>query len=311
MSGRESKGRWVLQNRFGLKGVCVLAMIGGTVTGALATAQSADAATKSPTYYVSLGDSYSVGYQPGRGATAGYTAVVAKSTGLKLVNFGCGGATTSSLVSSIGCPAVLPHTAGAALYPTTTQEAAAEAFLSAHRGHIGLITVSIGGNDVTACATQANPISCVATAVTGIKTNVTGLAVALRAAAGPSVPLIGLTYPDVILGNYVYPKQPAPAGALSLAKLSVVAFKLLINPALTKSYAAANGSLVDVTKATGAYVPLTRTVRYSPYGTIPAAVASVCSLTWFCAQGNIHATTKGYTLIGKLVVARYKTMRQA
>ena len=47
-----------------------------------------------------------------------------------------------------------------------------------------------------------------------------------------------------------------------------------------------------------------------PYGTIPAAVASVCTLTWFCAQGNIHATTKGYTLIGKLVVARFAVIRR-
>ena len=125
----------------------------------------------------------------------------------------------------------------------------------------------------------------------------------------PGVPLIGLTYPDVILGGYVYPKQPATASTLSLAKLSVVAFKSLINPALTKAYVPAQGSLVDVTKATGAYVPLTHTVRYRPYGTIPAAVASVCTLTWFCAQGNIHATTKGYTLIGKLVVARYNMRR--
>src|ERR1700691_3692643 len=188
-------------------------MISGTVTGALATAPSARAATKSPSYYVSLGDSYSVGYQPGFGATSGYTAVVAKSTGLKLVNFGCGGATTSSLVSSIGCPDNLPHTAGAVLYPTTTQEAAAEAFLTAHRGHIGLITVSIGGDDVTACATPANPISCVSTAVAGITKNVTSVSAALRAAAGPRVPLIGLTYPDVILGSYVYPTRPAGAAA--------------------------------------------------------------------------------------------------
>jgi hypothetical protein len=95
-----------------------------------------------------------------------------------------------------------------------------------------------------------------------------------------------------------------------LAKLSVVAFKSLINPALTKAYGSANGSLVDVTKATGAYVPLTRTVRSRTYGTIPAAVASVCTLTWFCAQGNIHATTRGYTLIGKLVVAEFRTVRR-
>ena len=78
-----------------------------------------------------------------------------------------------------------------------------------------------------------------------------------------------------------------------------------------KAYAAADGTLVDVTRATGAYLPLTRTVRVHPYGAIPVAVARVCSLTWFCAQGNIHATTKGYTLIGKLVAARYAILRRS
>ena len=60
-----------------------------------------------------------------------------------------------------------------------------------------------------------------------------------------------------------------------------------------------------MTAATGAYTPLTRTVRFRPYGAIPAPVASVCALTWFCSQGNIHATTKGYTFIGNLVVAKF------
>jgi lysophospholipase L1-like esterase len=297
--------------RHGLRALGALAVICGVLTGVLGAAQAAQAAGTSKTYYVSLGDSYSVGYQPDRGSTPGYTVVVAKATRLTLVNFGCGGATTTSLVSSVGCPDVLPHTTGGVTYPTTTQEAAALSFLNAHRGHIGLITVSIGGNDVTACASQANPISCVGTAVAGMKKNVTSLAAALRTAAGPKVPLIGLTYPDVILGSYVYPTNPANASVLSLAKLSVVAFKSLINPALTKAYGSAQGSLVDVTKATGAYVPLTKTVHSRTYGTIPAAVASVCTLTWFCAQGNIHATTKGYTLIGKLVVARYTTVRRS
>ena len=124
------------------------------------------------------------------------------------------------------------------------------------------------------------------------------------------VPLIGLTYPDVILGAYVYPSQPPTASRLSLAKLSVVAFKALINPALSKAYASSGGSLVDVTAASGAYTSLTRTVRFSPYGTIPVPVASVCTLTWFCSQGNIHATTRGYTFIGKLVVAKYVAVRR-
>jgi GDSL-like lipase/acylhydrolase family protein len=301
----------VRHTTLGLKVGGALLAFGCAVLGVLSPSTTAQAAaSKSATYYVSLGDSYSVGYQPGYGATPGYTVYVANKAHLKLVNFGCGGATTTSLVATVGCPDPLPHTTGAVLYPSTTQAAAAEAFLTAHRGHIGLITVSIAGNDVTACAAQANPISCVGTAVTGITKNVTALAAALRASAGPRVPLIGLTYPDVILGAYVYPSQPPTASRLSLAKLSVVAFKALINPALAKAYSSAGGSLVDVTAATGAYTPLTRTVRLNPYGTIPAPVASVCSLTWFCSQGNIHAKTAGYTFIGKLVVAKYVVMRR-
>src|SRR3974390_3509181 len=115
------------------------------------------AARRSPTYYVSLGDSYSVGYQPGKGATPGYTTYVARHTGLSLVNFGCGGATTTSLLKTIGCPDVLPGTAGGQTYPATTQMAAATSFIAAHKGHIGLITVSIGGNDAIPCALAHNP----------------------------------------------------------------------------------------------------------------------------------------------------------
>lgn len=263
------------------------------------------------TYYVSLGDSYSIGYQPGIGATTGYAGYVAEKTHLTLVNFGCGGATTGSILDDVGCPDVLPHTPGGVRYPSQTQAAAAEAFIEAHRGHIGLITVSIGGNNVTACAVASSPFSCVATAVSGIDTDVTALAKALRAAAGPKVPLIGLTYPDVILGDYVYPTRPPTAARVSLAKVSVVAFRSLINPSLEKAYAAGGGSFVDVTAATGAYGSLTKTVRLKPYGPIPQPVAKVCRLTWFCAQGNIHARTPGYTLIGKLVVSRYDALRRS
>ncbi|MGA2306840.1 MAG: SGNH/GDSL hydrolase family protein [Acidimicrobiales bacterium] len=280
-------------------------------TGLVALSGAAQAGAAKLTYYVSVGDSYSVGYQPGVGATTGYAGYVAKKTHLTLANFGCGGATTTSIIDTVGCPDVLPHTAGAHLYPTTTQAAAAEAFITAHRGQIGLITVSIGGNDVTACATQATPIPCVGTAVTSIEKNVTTLATGLRAAAGPRVPIIGLTYPDVLLGAYVYPAQPATAPRMALASESAVAFKSLINPALAKAYAAAGGAFVDVTAATGAYTPLTTTVTVAPYGTIPRAVARVCTLTWYCAVGNIHATSEGYAFIGKLVAARYATLRRS
>ena len=291
-----------------------LALSGLVVSGLAALPGAAQASVVAsgakPTYYVSVGDSYSVGYQPGVGATTGYTGYVAKKTHLTLANFGCGGATTTSIIDTVGCPDVLPHTAGAHLYPTTTQAAAAEAFITAHRGQIGLITVSIGGNDVTPCALQPNPVLCVTTAVATVDENVTTLAAGLRSAAGPKVPLIGLTYPDVFLGAYVYPAPPPTAARMALAAASVVAFKSLINPALSKAYAAAGGAFVDVTAATGAYTPLTSTVTVAPYGTIPRAVARVCTLTWYCAVGNIHATSPGYALIGKLVTARYATVHR-
>jgi hypothetical protein len=139
---------------------------------------------------------------------------------------------------------------------------------------------------------------------------VTSLATDLRAAAGPKVPLIGLTYPDVFLGADVYPALPATAARLALASESVLAFTSLINPTLAKAYAAARGAFVNVTAAAGATTPLTTTVTVAPYGTIPQAVARVCALTWYCQVGNIHATTAGYTFIGKLVVARFATLHR-
>jgi lysophospholipase L1-like esterase len=285
-----------------------LAALGAIVLPAT-PAQGANAATKSPTYYVSLGDSYSAGYQPvPGGATPGYTSYVAAHTHLTLVNFGCSGATTTSLLQTVGCPATLPHTAGGQAYPTTTQAAAALAFITAHRGHIGLITVTIGGNDMVSCATKPNAAACVISADGDISTNVTAVASQLRAAAGANVPIIGSTYPDVILGAYVWPVHPASASATRLARLSVIAFKSILNPTLAKSYAKYAGSFVDVTKASGAYLPLTRTVDTKPYGSIPVPVAGVCSLTWFCARGDIHPRNAGYLLIGKLIVARYDAM---
>ena len=52
-------------------------------------------------------------------------------------------------------------------------------------------------------------------------------------------------------------------------------------------------------------------MQTTQYGVIPVPVATVCALTWFCAQGDIHAKTPGYTLEGKLIVARYHRMRAA
>jgi lysophospholipase L1-like esterase len=273
------------------------------VGAAILTLPAAAGAKPAKQLYVSLGDSYATGFQVtpegGRNTRNGFAYQIpglAKHRGydLKLVNFGCGGETSTSLLMRVAvCRAPGP---GGRDYAGTTQIHAAEAFLRKHRDRVKLITVSIGGNDVTACARAADPIACVGTAVQTIEKNVTEIAQRLRKAAGQKARIVGITYPDVILGQWVGENADQ-----DLAKLSVVAFKQLINPTLTKAYEAAGGRLVDVTKKTGAYGPLDELVAL-PSGTmVPEPVAKVCELTYYCEFRDIHARTSGYRIIAKLV----------
>jgi lysophospholipase L1-like esterase len=271
--------------------------------GAALLTLPAAAGAKPKQLYVSLGDSYATGYQVtpqgGRNTRNGFAYQIpglAKKRGydLKLVNFGCGGESSTSLLTRVSvCAGPGP---GGRDYAGTTQIHAAEAFLRKHRDRVKLITVSIGGNDVTACARAADPIACVGTAVQTIEKNVTEIAKRLRKAAGRKARIVGITYPDVILGQWV-----GENANQDLARLSVVAFKQFINPTLTKAYEAAGGRLVDVTAKTGAYGSLDELVEL-PSGTmVPKPVAKVCELTYYCEFRDIHARTSGYRIIAKLV----------
>jgi len=273
---------------------------------ALALPSAAPAATPATPLYVSLGDSYATGYQPtapgvGRATRNGFANQIpglASKRGyrLKLVNFGCGGDTSASLLQrKVACrgPAV-----DGPSYTGRTQIAAAERYLRAHRGAVTLVTISIGGNDVTFCARGVpDPVKCVIDAVEGLKTNLGTIVRRVRAAAGPEVRIVGTTYPDVILGRYLTGRQADQ----DLARLSVVAFRSVINPALKAAYESVKGRLVDVTAATGAYGSFDQTTTFAPYGAIPVPVATVCRLTYFCQFGDIHARTSGYRVIAELV----------
>lgn len=300
---------------------CEISLVAGSVVTPLAKVTF-------PNYYISLGDSYSVGYQPvplpDGAATTGYTGYIAKKEKLTLENYGCGGATSASLTAftgvcgtpgSYGPPAAF---GAATIPPGESQVTAADNFMTAHPGQIGLITVSIGGNDVTPCALAApgnpvngatDPVTCVENGVGLIQANVAGVVGALNTAAGGTVPIVGLTYPDVLLGLWVctpLPDEQCGTGVpgSTLAEDSTGAFYVLINPTLKAAYTSVpSGKFVDITEATGAYTPLTTLKNLPPYGKIPLAVAEVCKYTWYCSMGNIHANDAGYTFIGKQVVA--------
>lgn len=279
----------------------ILAMATSAALLCGAVVQAAQAAEPQRQYYLSVGDSYAVGYQPNGDLTEGFAQQLlpkARKRGyeLTLVNLACGGATTTSILKQKGC-AKDRRAVGAKAYGPLTQTQAAARFLRHHRDDVALVTISIGGNDVTACGRGVpDPISCVAEAVSAINTNVTKMVRTLRKAAGKHILFVGTTYPDVLLGQWV--RTPVNQG---IARLSTTAFRQFINPALRDAYASADGKFVDVTRATGAYGSLEELTTLPPYGRIPVPVAEVCRLTWYCQKGDIHARSNGYGVIADLI----------
>ena len=252
---------------------------------------------------------------------------MAKKKQYLLENFGCGGATTGSLFTQIGCPPGSSAATHAVPYPTSSQVQAVLAFIAApaNSGKVKLVTVSIGGNDVTGCAFSPDPIGCVSVAAAGIRQNVTSLVTQLDSAltsnGDTSAHIVGITYPDVFLGDYV-----APVGSTNRQRAiqSKLAFDYLINPALKKAYSGVTrGTFVNVTRApygvasagadTGSFDNTTyaytgpRAPLQGFVNAVPAPVVEVCTITWYCDPstfGDIHANTKGYNFIGGLIVAR-------
>jgi len=279
---------------------------------ACASSPPADA-TPSPrqgdVVYVSIGDSYAAGEQLSAGgglatSRSGFAyrvadRMAASGEDLQLINFGCVGATSTDLLTRKGCPdgGLGP---GATPYPDSTQADAAIAALSAHRGHVRLVTISIGGNDVNACLPPGGrppvrDVDCVDQTLSELRTNMRTLLARIRAVTGPGVPVVGITYPDFFLGAWVLGDQAS-------ARASVPLFRDVLNPALRTGYEAAHARFVDVTSSTGAYGPLTTQTDLPPYGMVPVPVARACVLTAFCTSQDVHPTDRGYAEIADEVL---------
>lgn len=274
-----------------------------TSSGSARTSQPAAPAHQ---YYLSLGDSYAAGYQPrpegGFHTTRdGFPYRIVRDARAKgydytLVNLACSGATTTSMLETAGCRTSL-RGPGAPPYEATQADAAVQ-FLAAHRGEVGLITISIGGNDFLRCLTTTAPASCLAGVVRTIGTNLGALLARLSRAAGPETRIVGTSYPDLFLGDLISDS----AAARTLATLSVAAFKSLLNPQLARLYAGAGAKFVDVTAATGGYGSLSRLTTLAPYGRIPVPAARICTLTWYCELHDVHPRPVGHALIARLVI---------
>ncbi|MHB1490904.1 MAG: SGNH/GDSL hydrolase family protein [Cellulomonas sp.] len=239
-------------------------------------------------YYLSLGDSLAYGYQPNLVAAgdldpAHYNSYAEDFARLDrrvtLVNYGCPGETTSTLVSG-GCP--WPTTALHDSYGEAgSQLAAATAFLTAHRGHVSLVTIDIGSNDLLALVG-----TCQAT---------TNSTTALEACLGTGLPATIST----IATNYVTllgtVKKLAP-------EARVVMFNLYNPLALTlpgsdQLVGVVNQALAGVAARAGAQVAdAFRAINVTAGSTVEKA--SVCLLTWECTSyANVHPNTLGYSAL--------------
>jgi lysophospholipase L1-like esterase len=261
-------------------------------------------------YYLALGDSLSVGVQP---TTAGvdeptgagypnqiYARIQYTYPDLKLDQLGCPGETTATLINGGICgysgDQRTSYTGDAG-----NQAAAALAFIAAHKGHVPLITLDIGANDLNPCiakGTISGIEACLPGVLNAISKNLATLLAELRT-ADPNATIIGMNYYDPELAEWLTGSAGQTFAADSV-ELSTV-----FNDTLESVYQAYSVPVADVASAfdTSDMTDLVATT----HGTLPRNVAEVCALTWECVappQGpNEHCDAAGYRVIGNAFIS--------
>ena len=274
--------------------VAMTATAGGVpaLAASLSTAHSRLAAS----YYLSLGDSLAQGVQPNAAGVSVetdegyadqlYAALRLGDPGLQLVKLGCPGETTGTMIGGGICG-----------YSQGSQLAAAVSFLQAHPGQVSLITIDIGANDLNPCValTSLGAVeACVETTLPTVVANLTQIMTRLRAAAGSSVRIIGMTYYVPELAEWL--TGPAGQEYAELTEQLAVTF----NGLLSNVYQQFGARIADVFRVFQS-ADFTDQVTLPTIGTVPRNVAIICQWTWECAPAprgpNEHANVIGYGVI--------------
>jgi lysophospholipase L1-like esterase len=276
------------------------------MTAAALTACSSPAAKPPPpsSYYLALGDSLSRGVQPdaaGASVETGqgypdlvYATLLASHPALRLVRLGCPGETTKTMMHG-----------GICHYSAGSQLAAATAFLRAHRGHVFLVTIDIGANDLEDCGNRPSLTqlaSCIGQ-LPKATANVAAILASLRAAAGPGVRIVGMNYYLPALAEW-------RSGLLGRATAQLSEkFAVAYDDLLKRAYGQAG---ITVANVFGAFETTNfgDPVTVPGIGSVPRNVARICQWTWECAPPprgpNQHANAAGYRVIADAILAATK-----
>jgi lysophospholipase L1-like esterase len=270
------------------------------------TASAASAATStSGSFYLVIGGSSSLGLQPdgipsdnAELTTNGYANDVVKveqdqlHRTLQLTQIGCLG--TRVLYLTID-----PMSTACYKLPTT-QLTTAVAFLQAHQNDAGIVSIDLGFNDVRYCLWE-HPVNaqCVPTALAGVSKGFPTVLNDLKAAAGPNVSFVGLTYYDPFLAFYL---NGASGPAIANASLAYID---QLNTILAADYKAADIPYANEPAAFNSSDSSRVTV--GNVGVEPANVKAICEYTWMCVGRPFgpddHPNNAGYWLIARAIVA--------
>ena len=246
-------------------------------------------AAAAQTYYLALGDSLAVGYQPTNGGEPtdmGYADDLSKSMpGLSLTKLGCPGETTASMIQG-----------GICNYGGGSQLDAAVSFLESHQ--VALVTLDIGANDVDHCVSvTAIDKACIEAGFASVSANLPWILRQLRKAAGPHTLIVGMNYYDPFLAAWALGENGQALAFQSLE--AATEFNVLLGTV----YQAFGVPVADVARAFRIYnfLPV-------PGEDVPVNVFLTLSWTWMGASAplgpDIHPNAAGYAVIARAFASK-------
>jgi hypothetical protein len=289
----EGRGKWLVI--VVLAGALALTTLATTAAGASPAAGPVAGPVE---YYLDLGGSASVGFQPtaarpdGQPTDTGYandllTIERARWHALQLVQLGCPGETTGTFLNG-----------GDPCRPVgETQLSQAVTFLHTHPDTV-LVTVDLGFNDLDRClASHLVNEACLTQRLDLIDQQLPPILAALRAAAGPTVRIVGVGHYDPYLGTYLH-----GGSDIAFSEDSVAAIERL-DGTLHAVYAAAGVPMADVGRAFE--ITHNEPVDLAGVGDVPRNVAQTCALTWMCTSASRrakqHPDDAGYQVIAQAI----------